>query len=175
MRMLRARFSVGDLAGISEVSAPRASQFVRELERGGYVRRDASDARPATFTLLRNPGPRAPEIIEGRIFDPNLPLNGGRSARQRMWTWMRRPGRIFNKRELAAAVGAEPEHVRQFAFALERGGYLRRTASGRNLAIVRTGRHLARWELVRDSGPLAPRIAMSGQVVDLNVLPTRAA
>ncbi|MGE4298935.1 MAG: hypothetical protein AB7E47_12985 [Desulfovibrionaceae bacterium] len=78
MKMLRT-FSVADLAATSSTeSVPVAAETVREyllfLTRAGYVARVKTPAgSPALYRLVRNTGPKPPQIQRVKqLWDPNL-------------------------------------------------------------------------------------------------------
>jgi hypothetical protein len=87
MRVLR-RFTVSQLAAVSEVQHCAAKKYVLLLKRAGYLR-DAAASKPwmgrdgeAVRVLVRDTGVKPPRVrADGTVFDPNLDSpNVGRSG-----------------------------------------------------------------------------------------------
>lgn len=84
-------------------------------------------------------------------------------ARDRVWFSMRALRR-FTLPMLEETAEANRSNCMKFAMALERAGILRRVVD-RNSG--RKGGHV-QWLLVRDLGPLAPRLQSNGKTYDPN-------
>lgn len=84
--------------------------------------------------------------------------------RARIWNSMR-VLRSFSRQELVSTAEAQPSNVRQYVLGLVRGGYVKALTS------VDRGKKGggAEFQLIRDTGPVAPRISHRG-VVDPNLL-----
>lgn len=84
-------------------------------------------------------------------------------ARDRVWFSMRALRR-FSLPELIETAEAGRSNCLKFALALERAGIVRRV---RSRASGKKGGHVV-WQLVRDLGPLAPRLQSDGRTYDPN-------
>ena len=80
-------------------------------------------------------------------------------GRYRIWAAIRSYPR-FTVPEIAAIAEADPTNIRTYLQALTRAGYLRMTRT--------RGGKPANYELIRDPGPLAPRVSGKLEVLDLN-------
>ncbi|RPE81816.1 hypothetical protein EDC50_1018 [Vulcaniibacterium tengchongense] len=69
MRMLRT-FTAGDVAAVVEITtAESVCRYARYLVRAGYLRitrHGLGRCLPATYTLIRNTGPKAPSVLRKR-------------------------------------------------------------------------------------------------------------
>lgn len=73
MRVHR-RFTVADLERLGACTGKSAGEYCRKLESAGYLRADGP-RRPGvkrTFFLVRDTGPLAPSLRQGRLVDLNL-------------------------------------------------------------------------------------------------------
>lgn len=84
------------------------------------------------------------------------------TKRQRMWKGMR-VMRIFTTADVEATSEVCKEHVKKYVRLLARAGYLKLLKA---CVHGQTNGH-ATWQLVRDSGPLAPRV-LRGRIYDAN-------
>lgn len=88
-------------------------------------------------------------------------------ARARAWTSMRVLTRCqgnFTLPDLVATAAIAESNARHYLRALDRGGYLRRL---RKPEPGRASGH-ALWRLIRDTGPVAPRVRRDGEICDPN-------
>lgn len=150
------------------IPANTARNYLRGLERAGYVRREAVDPsdrggrfQPVAFVLARDVGVEAPRVNE----DGTPVLQG--LPREQMWRTMKVLGE-FSPRDLA--VHASTEHVavnaedaRIYCRYLSRAGYLAQTAPG---GPGRAPRY--RFLRSRDTGPRPPMIQRVRHVFDPN-------
>ena len=79
-------------------------------------------------------------------------------ARVRMWKGMRMMRQGFAVRELIALAAVRRKAAEKFLRPLARAGYLRGEGSG----------PARRYFLLRDTGPVPPRVSESGVVLDVN-------
>jgi hypothetical protein len=78
--------------------------------------------------------------------------------RARMWRMMRTMPDGFAVRDLIAVAEVRRKAAEKFLLPLTRAGYVRAEKAG----------CARRYVLIRDNGPIAPRVGRSGQVVDVN-------
>ena len=148
------RHRMSSLARAAGLTVTQARNAMARLIRRELAARDGHDGYRATW--------------HGRfLWSLNLPthLPGGRQGRQQQQMWhAMRVQQKFSAADIAelACGEADPAAVaacRRYARALELAGYLIRLP----------GRGPARWRLVRDSGPNAPRHRRNeGRVIDRN-------
>lgn len=86
-----------------------------------------------------------------------------RNGRTRMWTAMR-IGRRFTAQDVAAAAEAPLRSTRKYINALIRVGYVRMVK-----ATTGSVGDYSIYQLLKDTGPLAPRIHNDGSVLDPNL------
>ena len=84
-------------------------------------------------------------------------------ARDRIWFAIR-VMRRFDIPSLEAAAEAGRSNTQKYVFALTRAGFLRKVFDGES---GKKGGH-AVWMLVRDPGPMAPRLQRDGRTYDPN-------
>ncbi len=146
-------FLIQDIAAESRASRNHVHHFLAQLIRSGRVRRLDGATRCGRGSVLYErlkpiPGAGKPPI-----------------ARSRIWRSMR-VLRRFHGADLAAVAEAGLQNTLNYVSQLVAAGYLRKVKT-------ETPRHgvegRAIFALVKDTGPLAPRIAHDGTVTDLNV------
>ena len=79
------------------------------------------------------------------------------SERQRMWNTMRQLRAGFDTADLEATADVSRNHAMRYVLALEAGEYLIQTKA----AVRRPGQR-ATYRLVRNTGPVAPRVTAAG-------------
>lgn len=90
------------------------------------------------------------------------------TARYRAWQTMRlmrKAGRAWTVRELAALAEAGKRGINVYVRGLARHGYLQQAAGPAG----GPGAAGASWRLVRDTGPMAPRLRRDGGLLDPNL------
>ncbi len=144
-------FLIQDIAAESRASRNHVYHFVAQMIKAGRVQASAARGHRGAVLYERLkpiPGAGKPPI-----------------ARSRIWRSMR-VLRRFHGADLAAVAEAGLQNTLNYVSQLVAAGYLRKVKT-------ETPRHgvegRAIFALVKDTGPLAPRIAHDGTVTDLNV------
>jgi len=145
------RFTIPQLAEAAGATYESTNRLVWELRRSGAVeceqpKRNGRRGGVAVYAL------------EGKPVAPK------RSGRYRAWRSMRMLKR-FQIANLVATAGIRDNNAIKFVLGLERAGYLHCEVPCRSG--VRMGG--AVYTLIRDTGPVPPRVNPDGSVVDFNI------
>ena len=155
-------FTVRDVEYQSNVQAQTVRDFVRRLDRGGYITRIGSRGQAHVYRLVHDQ-PEAPALRRD-----GSPAKAEGLANERMWRTMRMLGR-FKAADLAVAASTEArpisrETARTYCQALARANYLKIVAGNR-------ARQPAVYWLPpnKRTGPLPPMIQRTKFVFDPNL------
>lgn len=175
MRMLRP-FTFVDIETTAEASRRYVSNYCWALHRAGYLRRTEAKSTggpgrsTAYWLLIRDTGPMPPmRRRDGTVYDVNEECVYGtpkvaigrkprsdRACRQRMWVAARLLRRFSND-ELATQAKVNPASVKRYTWALARCGFLKKLED-----------ETLRYQLIRDSGEVAPVVRRNNVVFDPN-------
>jgi hypothetical protein len=145
------RFTIPQLAETTGATYESAGRLVWELKKSGAVRCEQPKRNG-------HRGGVAVYVLEGKGAAPK------RSGRYPAWRSMRM-FRRFQIKALIATAGIGENNAIKFVLGLERAGYLFcdlpcRSGIGMGGAV---------YALIRDTGPLPPRVNPDGSVVDFNL------
>lgn len=154
-----ATFGVADVARASRASNKSARDYLTALTAAGFLRMANEGDGPARWAIQRNPGHEAP-----RLRADGAAVTHG-TVTEQLWRGMCMLRR-FDYRDLieTASVEIAEETARDYCKHLLAAGYLRVVAK----ASPSAGR-IARYQLVRDTGPHPPQIRRVKQVYDPNL------
>lgn len=165
------RFTIRDVDRRSNVHLATVRDFVRRLERGGYLRRDAEQtAEGIVYELIRDQ-PEVPALRRD-----GTPARQKGLGQEQMWRAMKML-RDFDARDLAFAASTDDEQIRiataqSYIKHLHRVGYLAVVQPAKTGTAGRPGSgSLARYKLLpsKRTGPLAPMIQRTHFVFDPNL------
>ncbi len=170
IRMLK-KFDFDDLERVTEQSYPHVRRYVRRLLAAGYLRLTAkvNQAGHNEYRLVRDTGPLPPmpRRNTAQVFDAN---NGqtyaedlGPTARDKAWEFMRQ-GKPFRLADLIER-GVQQANAYKFLAGLLEAGYLKQVQPTR----PGPGGSPATYQLIRDTGELAPVVQRNGSVYDPNL------
>lgn len=167
-------FSIGDVAGLTNVSSGTVSAYCQKLIRGGYLERDGERPHPrkgcppVTLYRLAKPVELPPRLDRDGNQLPELQID-------RIWRTIKML-RTFSSREVAREIAPEATEkerekkvhsVRSYLFQLHRVGVIARVDGGPQ-GIHGGGLQEARYQLVDNLGARAPRILAAKIVFDPN-------
>lgn len=149
-------FGTEEILGRAKVLSRTGRPYLDALQAGGWLER----ANDGTWSLVRDTGAEAP-----RIAADGSPVTQG-LGREQMWRTIRLLKGDFDFRELAFAASTEEVPVseadaRHYVGHLSRAGYLRCVQPDNR-------KRPARHRLIRNTGPLAPKITKAKVLWDPN-------
>lgn len=151
--------TLSDIHGKTNASRDTVADYVRRLERGGYLERDRDDSGPEVLYRLVRRSREYPSLRKDGTECPP-------SKRESMWRTMRMIKR-FDFRELAASASTEETPIKEqdakdYCKHLLKAGYLKVITKA-----TPTSPH--RYQLIRDTGPKPLMIQRVKQVYDPNL------
>lgn len=154
-------FTVTDIVRATDINRKTATDYVKRLEAGGYVKKRASYERTKLWYLTRDGGIHAP-----RLKKDGTPVTQGGGVLN-MWRSMRML-KQFTPHDLAlhsntGTVSVTEMTARSYCSMLLKAGYLR------VLQKAVPGKRQATYQFIRDTGPKAPQIQRVKQVFDPNL------
>ena len=148
------RFTREQMMALENVSRIAAKRFFARLKETGHLHMVAKIGSVPLYST-RDPGEIRDQAKDKRL-----------SPQGRIWTAMR-IARNFTPQDLQAGLGQSDDpvslkQVQRFCSLLTEAGYLRATQKARN------GKHPAKYQLVRNTGPLPPTSKKLPVIVDEN-------
>lgn len=153
------KITVSDLAARTKLHRATVQRYLQALTAGGYLRHDpAPVGQPASWVLIKDVGFHAPRVRA----DGSAVTQG--EVTEQLWTAMCGL-KEFDYRDLMHGASIEiPEATaKDYCKRLLSAGYLRVLTTA-NPALGR----IARYRLIRASGPRAPQVQRVQQVFDPN-------
>jgi len=153
-------FTVADIQDATSIPRKTITDYLKRLTAGGVVRLCDEGDGADQYELVKDMGVHTPR------FRPNgEPVTQG-MGNQNMWRSMRMMSE-FSPRDIAAhsstdAVNVSEDTAKKYCGHLLKAGYLR--------VLVRAvpGKRQARYRLIKDTGPLPPKVQRVKRVFDPN-------